>query len=208
MSITLTQTKTYHCEREGCEGTFTEQTSVEGSYCSQRCANLVAGENLLAHIQRDHRFCHACFRQLKEIERPPAKREIVIGPVDHDAVAPTYRNCLIGFEYLTEHAELGERSRDFVDHGEEHRPDATDAVITGTVCTCGTTDHRDAFLRLDEVVSITDAATRLCRILTVLGTEGQHDKTIDVASLLTALEAQADGETLDWQLALGHAIED
>lgn len=208
MSVTLTQTETYVCDREGCTDNFSKQTAVDGSYCSRRCAALVAGENLLRHIKHDHRFCHACFRQLKEIERPPASRSLIVGPVDHDPLVPTFQNVLVGFQHLTEHADLGERSRDFVDHGDEHRPTGGDAVITGTVCSCGTTDHRDDYLRLDEVVSIRDAATRLCRIMTLLSREGQHKKTIDVATLLDALEEQSDGDALDWQLALGHAIDD
>lgn len=207
MSVQLTHTESYECSRSGCSTTTAEPNLVEGSYCSQQCADLVAGESLLEHIRHDHRFCHSCFRQLKEIERPPAHRTLVVGPVDHDNVSPTFRDCLIGFEHLTEHADLGERSRDYVDHGDEPRPTAGDAVITGTVCKCGTTDHRDDYLRLDEVVSVENAATRLCRILGVLGREGQHDKTIDVAALLSALEDQADGDKLDWQLALGEAIE-
>lgn len=205
MAVTFTSRETYTCSRDGCEETFQEGRAVDGSYCSEQCATRVAGENLLKHIKRDHRFCHGCFRQLKEIERPPSDRTLVVGPVDHDAVADTWRNCLVGFEHLTEHAELGERGRDY--HHDETETRGPDAVVSGTVCVCGTTDHQDPYLRLERVTSIPTAARRLCEIIGLLGAEGQHDKALDVGDLLDELEREAeDDEELDWARATGEAI--
>lgn len=206
MSVTIATQETYQCEREQCDDTFTRSTSVEGSYCSERCAELVAGRNLIRHIRDDHRFCHGCFRQQKEIER--VDRTLVVGPVEHDALDPTFRDCIVGYEHLTEHAELGEREgRDYVveesDAGD--RAPADTHVVTGTVCKCGTTDHRDDYVRREGIASRPAAARRLCDIIGILNQEGQHDKTVDARRLLTAVEDS--GGDVNWARALGHALD-
>jgi len=204
MSITVTSQETYPCSREGCEQTRTKATSVDGSYCSQRCSDLATGKNLFKHIKHDHRFCHSCFRQLKEIERPPAHQSLVVGPVDHDTVGDTFRDVLVGYEHMTEHAEFGESSTTFVDHDDSQRPDGPNAVVTGTICTCGTTDHRDEYIREEHVTSVSDAALRLCNIIELLGREGQHDKTIHVQQFIDELAA---GDSLDWEISIGRAVQ-
>ncbi|MFW5903727.1 MAG: hypothetical protein ACOCS7_03210, partial [Halolamina sp.] len=71
MSTTATKTAEYICEADGCTGSFTEHEAVEGGYCSRECYNRSRGRDLLQDIHQDHRFCAACFRRKKEIEKPP-----------------------------------------------------------------------------------------------------------------------------------------
>jgi len=179
---------------------------------------------------------HGCFRRLKDIERPGDSKSVVIGPVDHDSVADTARDVLVGFQHLTEHARHGEktgrgvvqnndvgksepRSLVLVDDSDvvKHEPTspATDRapapadtlVLTGTICECGTTDHRDDYLRSEQVTSVREATKRLCRALLFTGREGQHDKQFDVRVLARTLKesVQETGE-YDWELAVGRSI--
>ncbi|QLH78690.1 hypothetical protein HZS55_15950 [Halosimplex rubrum] len=205
MSVTTTQRERYDCDRDGCGQTFPEGRAVEGSYCSQQCANLVTGRNLIEHIQRDHRFCHNCFRQVKEIER--VEKTLIVGPVDHDAIADTLTDCIIGYEHLTEHGELGERQDGHIVTDEEagDRAPSGGVVVSGTVCSCGTTDHRDDYLRREGITSTPAAARRLCDILALLGREGQHDKTIDATQLVE--DVGDDPEAADWGRAVGFALQ-
>jgi hypothetical protein len=209
MSVSLTQPETYQCAREACDQTRTEATSV-GSYCSHRCHYLATGRELLKHIRQDHRFCAGCYRQLKEIERPPAGQRVYIGPVDHEPLRDTVKNCLVGYEYITEHGELGQRSRS-LSGTQNHVEEDVDAVapadqwtVSGVVCSCGTTDTRDSWVRDAAVVSIEAAAHRLCDLLELLGREGQHDKTVHAPTLLETVQA---GDEVNWQLAVGRAID-
>lgn len=208
MSVSLTRPETYDCARDECENTRNEVTSV-GSYCSEQCSQLAAGEELLRHIRQDHRLCSGCFRQLKEIERPPVEKRVNIGPVDHEALAPTWKNCLVGYQYITKHAELGQRSyrrgearreNEIVDPADEH-------TLSGVVCTCGTTDHRDSYVRDERMESIRTVAGRLCDLLELLGREGQHDKTVNATTLVRTVEQFEEPGTEGWQLAVGRAIE-
>ncbi|QLH80964.1 hypothetical protein [Halosimplex pelagicum] len=205
MSVTSTQRERYDCDRDACEQTFPKGAGAEGSYCSQRCADLVTGRNLVQHIQRDHRFCHNCFRQVKEIER--VDKTLIVGPVEHDSVADTFADCIVGYEHLTEHGELGERQDGHyvLDEDAGGRAPSGDAVVTGTVCSCGTTDHRDDYLRREGITSTPAAARRLCDILALLGREDQHDKTVDATQLVDAVGG--DPATADWERAVGEAIE-
>jgi len=111
-SITITTPDTYECSFDDCSRQFTDRTAVQGSYCSRECAHRAAARSLLRDIRQDHRFCWACFRQRKEIERP--SDEFLRGRGRHAAEA------IVGFEYLTGTTEKGP-------HGIE--------------CECGALDH-------------------------------------------------------------------
>lgn len=214
MSEIQRATETYPCSAPDCDDLAQPHEMVDGSYCSLRCSRRHDGDKLLRNIEHDHRFCTTCFRQLKEIEKPDATTSVVVGPVDHDEVADTTRDCLIGMQYRTRHAETGEIE------GRPHVEVHTDApgqdrplspgdrlAMTGTVCKCGTTDHRDDYLRGEHVTDVRDAAERLCGILDWLGREGQDDRTVHAATLIQTLTEtlREDGEP-DWALAVGRAV--
>lgn len=112
MSVELTRQRRYECALEECDNERTRTSSVDGSYCSEKCANRARGRGLLRDIRQDHRFCWSCFRQRKEIERPTNEARRGLAPITDAA--------LIGYEYLTPAAERG-------DHGPE--------------CKCGAVDH-------------------------------------------------------------------
>ena len=231
------ETATYTCDRDGCQTEVEEHALVHGSFCSQQCYDKHRGAKQLRNIKHDHRWCHGCFRQLKDIERPGDEYSVVIGPVDHDAVADTARDVLVGYQYFTEHATHGEKTGRGVDDSDttgghsvtpdtlvlndgdtvdldpiSPEPEVTPApadtlVITGTICECGTTDHRDDYLRSEQVTSVRAATKRLCRALLFTGREGQHDKQFDIRVLARTLKEslQETGE-YDWELAVGRAI--
>lgn len=128
------------CTCAQCGGERDPDASVKGSYCSQECheehRREKAVNNVLNTIQYDHRFCFTCFRQLKEIDHPPSR-------------AP---ECAIGVQYLTEHAEIGEKSSLRFETLRQDGP-SPDQVRTGTICKCGATTHSDCidlFRQLDE----------------------------------------------------------
>ena len=112
MSVTITQERRYDCSFADCDGDRTPSTSVAGSYCSEECATRAVGRAFLRDVEHDHRFCWSCFRQRKEVEKPPD--EIKRGRGRHTAEA------IVGYEYHTEHISGG-------DYGLE--------------CTCGAIDH-------------------------------------------------------------------
>lgn len=209
MSVQVVKPDSYECSRENCDEEFPQPQAVKGSYCSRECAVLVQGEKLLGHLRRDHRFCHSCFRQLKEIERPTTEFLRSRQGVATDAI--------VGYEYLTPNAELGPANRvaphaklDPGAPGSDDPPAPADTLtVSGTTCTCGTTDHRDGWLRETETTSIPSATLRLCRILAFLGREGQHDKRVDARVLVDTLrETKQQNDELDWQRAVGRAILD
>jgi hypothetical protein len=210
MSVTITTPETYVCDREECEQTFPETQSVAGSYCSRRCYRLYRGRKLLNIIEHDHRFCAGCYHQLKEIERPPAEQRVYIGPTDHEPLENTVKNVVIGYEYLTEHADLGQRTRTR-GGAQAHTEENVDAVapadqwtMAGVICSCGTTDTRDKFVRDAEIVSTEVAARRLCELLELLGHEGQHDETVHAPTLLDTIQ---ESDEPNWELAVGRAID-
>lgn len=206
MSTTTHETVTYPCSADGCEAAFEPRDAVRGSFCSAACARRHRGRKLLNIVAHDHRICHSCGRWTKEVERPPMH-------------APDF---VIGYQYLTEHAELGPFEPPTAS-GNEDRPykspwldedtgadaPADRVVKTTTICECGTTDHRDDYQRTERIISIRDAAERFCRVLERLGREGQHDETVDARALVATLRQsyEADGE-LDWALAVGTAIDE
>lgn len=206
MAVTLAQPDTYTCDRPDCEEEFTSVGAVDGSYCSKRCSLEHAGAKQLRNIKFDHRWCHGCFRKTKEVEAPPAG----------------YPSFVVGFQYLTPHARKGEREGNGDLFIEDDRADCSPAsdrdqgpspgdrlTMTGTICECGTTDHRDDWLRAEQVACIEEAVVRFCRAFEWTGHEGQHDKAIDAERLHETLVKTEDlADEMNWELSVGRAIKD
>jgi len=168
-TVTLVAEETYDCEYPDCEETRTPSSSVGGSYCSQECRDRATGEQFLCSIRQDHRFCWSCLRQRKEIERPTAETRRGLGPITDAA--------LVGYEYHTRHADMGE-------HGLE--------------CTCGAVDHDiPDWLRRETG----PYHWYLTRLVEVTRAEGQHDYAFDLATF-----ADRYWETDDLDLAVGAAL--
>lgn len=195
--------ETYSCDGPGCTEEFERGEDVDGSFCTRACSLRDDGQDILSNVKHDHRWCFGCLKKLKEIERPPADM-------------PEF---IVGFQYQTRHARHGQsEGKAFVEDdavNDRHHGStasrfslADSLVMTGTICECGTTDHRDDYLRLERVTDIRGAAERLLRVLEWMGHEGQHSKTIDASRLVETLTrtARDDGE-LDWELAVGRAID-
>lgn len=157
------------CAFEDCDDQFAIPNAVAGSFCSQECADRHAGRSFLRDIHHDHRFCWSCLRIRKEIERPTDETRRGLGPITDEA--------LVGYEYYTEHAQLGE-------HGVE--------------CTCGAVDHD-----IDEWLQREDGPYHwhLSLIVRETRAEGQHDKHFDLAKF-----ADVYWTTDDLELALGSAL--
>jgi hypothetical protein len=186
--------RTYKCAR--CGTPVPQDQLVAETYCSDDCHDRDRGENLLENIRHDHRFCYNCFRRTKEIEKPPQH-------------AP---DVAIGYQYLTENAEIGqqERTADQTTIETDRTAPPADRIISGaTVCSgCGTIDHRDSWQREEHISSIRDATLRLIDILQIMRTEGQHEFKIDAKTLIRTLTKTARVESPDWSLAVGRAIVD
>jgi len=199
MTVTVDDTQTVTCKSDDCEETGQEWEFRNGEYCSTECFHRDRGRRLLTNIKYDHRWCHGCFRRLKTINKPRAKDP----------------GFVVGYQFLTEHARYGEfEGRAVVNERtctDDRRPPSPSErlTMTGTICECGTTDHRDDYLREASQVSVREAAKRLCRALVWTGAEGQHDKTIDARELARTLRESAEerGEW-DWALAVGRAVDD
>lgn len=156
-------------------------------YCSLECVDREKGQKILNLLKHDHRYCHGCFIQLKEIERPTDEQlRHVEGQHSADAI--------IGFQYGTKHAETGQKTIVAKDNRKE-------VVGTGIVCSnCGTTDHRDSFQRDLEPKK---AAKRLRKRVKETKNEGQHSYTFDGEAFVEAWNENAG----DWELALGRALD-
>lgn len=169
MSVTLTRQQSYDCGFADCSETTTPSSSVDGAYCSRECAARDRGRRILNLLRHDHRFCWSCWAERKEIEQPTAETRRGLGPIADDAV--------VGYEYLTEHAEMGPY---------------------GTECTCGAVDHDvDGWDRRDDG----PYRSYLAAIVDRTREEGQHEYAFDRERFDTILD-----ETDDLELALGAAL--
>lgn len=212
----MSTTRPQYGECRRCGDEHPIETAV-AQFCSEECRLRDAGGKQLRNIARDHRFCTACFRQVKEIERPPGGTSVVVGPVAHAARSDdAAADVLVGYQYRTRHATTGERegraivTTDPTDpHAGERPPSPGDRLaMTGTICECGTTDHRDDWARGAHVTDLSAAAERLVGILDWVGREGQQDKTIDARTLYRTLtESIRETDEPDWPLAVGRALE-
>lgn len=171
MSVRTTTPESDTCACPGCDAEFTIPNAVRGSYCSAACADRHDGQRFLEHLRRDHTVCWSCLRPRKTVERPTAEARRGLDPVTDDA--------LVGFEYLTEHADRGQY---------------------GVECTCGAVDHDiDGYDRRDGA----PYHWHLLRIVEEMAAQGQHDKTFDLPAF-----ADTYWETDDLALAVGRALTD
>lgn len=214
MSTVHSAVETYPCADQACDEHFAAHDSVDGSYCSQTCSYRDDGRSILRNIAHDHRYCTSCFRQVKEIERPQEHQRVVVGPVDHDQLQATSQDVLVGYQYRTKHSDIGPketRAHHIIDaqpDTHDRKPTPADSLtMTGTICACGTTDHRDDYLRTHDHVDIPQAARRLHSILEDHYHDGQLDTQPDSAQLVQALLDSLDDDTPDWAAAIGAALD-
>lgn len=150
---------------------MTAAASVRGSFCSTACYDThrarKRARDILATIRKDHRFCGTCFRRTKEIEHPPSDRW---GLPD----------CVVGFEYRTEHADEGEKTVATDEYGHES------LVGHGLICECGNTKHSQAEVILRNRFSL-ELGYWLLEAVDDLRAEGSIDATVDDETLLTTL---------------------
>ncbi|MDJ1433605.1 hypothetical protein [Halostagnicola sp. A-GB9-2] len=204
MSVQLQhQSESYECGH--CHEEFTPPATA-GSFCSKECHDAHRAEKQAAEVfellEHDHRFCSTCGRQLKTVEEPP----------EHNDVGKTIPDCVIGWEYRTNHAELGERSPRVqddpadpdipaqgkapvyaYDRDDETQntgtylnyrnplptsPSTNDPVRTGTVCSCGNTDHKHEDETLRKRLPFT-TAHYLAVATETLRSEDKHEVRID-----------------------------
>jgi hypothetical protein len=170
MSVRTTTPESDQCAFPDCSEEFRIPNAVAGSYCSTECRDRHEGRRLLRHVRQDHTVCWSCWRRRKEIERPTDAARRGLDPVTDQA--------LVGFEYLTEHA----------DHGKH-----------GVECECGAVDHDiPDYDRRDDV----PYHWLLYRYLEATRDEGQHDRDLDLATFADVL-----WESEDLELAVGRALE-
>jgi hypothetical protein len=167
------QVDSYECERDGCDTEFVDGAAVQGSYCSQDCADRETGAGLLRALAHDHRFCASCYRPRKVVYRPAdaeceqlRKKALVV------------RESFVGFQHLTEYADVGE-------HGVE--------------CSCGAVDHRAS---IDLCRDGEAYEWWLKRAVEQLRREGKFDYRFDIQTFADRLW---DGD--DIELAVGRAIQ-
>jgi hypothetical protein len=159
MSVTPTTTESDDCAYCGDETPLAEL--VDGSYCSDDCADRHRGERLFRSLQYDHRLCFACFRWLKEV----------------DKARPRDPECVIGFQYLTENAE----------HGVKIDTDIPRVYRSCTMCTCGS-QHQDDYLRDQD---LRETLKRLVGVVAETRREGQHEYNINARVLTeTVIETE------------------
>lgn len=171
--------ETYECTVCGIATPAPE--TIEGNYCSRDCYHRKRGQRLLNLLRHDHRYCYTCFRQRKTIDRPN----------------PSAPDCVIGFEYPTQHATTGQ----ITDQIDEYR----ELVRMGTICRCGNTDHtsREAVIQDQHFRQV---VANLYYALEAVRQEGQHEHQISITALADALRDQKHEEGWDFALAVGRAV--
>lgn len=193
MSSTNTATQiAVQCHAPDCEESGNKWRFWSGKYCSERCETIASGRHALQEVL-DHTVCGTCFHSLKEVEKPKPHWEFCVRghawTIDEDG-DPDYkffdqtesRAAAVGFQYLTEHADVGEKQRGA-------------RVVTGTVCgECGggSYDHHEILTTHDDIARLVDKHLR-----------PSDDVHVDAATLH---RVYASTEHLD--LAVGQALED
>jgi hypothetical protein len=144
-----------------CDGPRDPRASVEGSWCSLECYRIEKGENALAAVEQNHRFCATCFRQKKTVYRPTDEALL-----DAD-VAKGIVSIFKGFQDPTEHATLAERSEVAGSPFTPERDDSDQPDLRSTSpdrirerralgCVCGNVEH-DA--RVEVLANVDLSAT-------------------------------------------------
>lgn len=118
-----------------CGGAIPEDAAdPNDTYCSRECYYRHRGENVLEDIQRDHRICATCFTRIKTVEYADVIRSRQ-PKVDIRQVP----ECVIGYQYPTEHTTVGQDEFATLDH------DAVRIEGTRWSCgNCGTVDPNEA----------------------------------------------------------------
>jgi len=174
-----------HTTCKTCGEEFSRESGFRPGYCSQDCYERKQAHDLLHNLKHDHRFCHACFAELKEVDRPS---DNLLRSVQGMHVA----EALTGFQSRTPEAGRGVKT-------ETVREDRKETVSGTTTCDeCGSTEHQDDYMRDFEIQR---AAKNLRKRIEQTRDEGQHDYSFDTEAFVESWN-----ESKDWELALGRAI--
>jgi len=146
-----------------CREQFEKPTGFDADHCSEKCYFERKGSKALNLIKHDHRFCGSCFRQLKEIEKPP---EATLEELTNET-----SQALVGFQYRTPNATTATKSFKGSD-------EYTRIYARGTGCECGITDTREEDPDLREL-ELAAVLARVIKRFRELHAEGQLDQQID-----------------------------
>ncbi|AUV81280.1 hypothetical protein C2R22_06045 [Salinigranum rubrum] len=187
-----------------CDEETDEETAIRDSFCSFECFRRYKGRKALNAIESDHTLCATCFRVVKTVEKPPWGTELKVegprGRGDEDVK----KDCLIGYQYPTEHMEKGLRDlkRAVVDDDSVDRRQvvAVPAALRWG-CECGNTDpkNRDEIL---EAVDLEQTIVSLLGCLRTLAAEGTLNSPPSWPQLRDALRDHG----RDWELVIGTAL--
>lgn len=199
MSLSRQQTTTEECKH--CHEPI--DVFYAPGYCSKACYYRFKGANVLEEIQRDHKFCATCFRQIKTVARPDGV-EVRTDPVEHEAAVNEEKNLFIGWQYATKHMEVAEDDLG----GINTNPEGHDRLIapsqvdfTRWSCICGNVDpsNRDEII---EAVEVDEIVPQLYYCLEALHTQGTIDVTPEWSELRSALRDQ----WRDWEYCIGRTL--
>ena len=186
-----------------CDEETEETTAIWDSFCSVECFRRSKGRKALNAIESDHTLCATCFRAVKTVEKPPWGTELKIeGPRGRDD-ENEIRDCLIGYQYPTEHMEKGLRDMKRAVHDDDsvgRRQFAVPAALRWG-CECGNTDpkNRDEIL---EAVDLEQTIVSLLGCLRTLAEEGTLNRSPSWPRLRDALREHG----RDWELVIGTAL--
>jgi hypothetical protein len=189
---TTNSTPTVECHYPECETLGKHWEFRHGQYCSTDCEHRHDGRQQLRKLMYDHCRCFTCFRELKTINPPKPDFEFTERghgwTLDDDGEPrlqfysqEVTRQAATGFQFLTEHSTKGEKQRG-------------DAVITGTICSCGNTDHTHHDETLANRAAIGRLVTRLA---------DADDIVFDIETLHRVYD-----RTSDLDLAVGRSLID
>lgn len=86
-----------------CDEQFTPPATA-GSFCSPECHHAHRGmksaREVFEILEQDHRYCGTCGRRLKDIQKPPKQ----------NSVGKEIPDFVIGWQFRTDYATIGERS--------------------------------------------------------------------------------------------------
>lgn len=156
------------------------------------------GRKAIDRITSDHTICATCNAAIKTIEEPPGDVELEIGPVDHSLRAETIDDVLIGYQYKTEHTDIG------VD---ERGVDAQAIMYTRWSCECGAVDPNDSYEPLRQVTpkhTIKQLTHRLAEYSRQDGDKGSFSYARFKDAFCS--EHLESSPNMVWELAAGYAL--
>ena len=178
-----------------CDGPFPDGVDDDTNYCSRGCYIRGRGKAALNRIESDHTWCATCFRQIKEVEKPPWNFELKVPAPQHAGrgAENEVRDCLVGYQYPTEHMELA--VDDF--SSDPRRP--LERQRWG--CECGQVDpgERDAVL---EAVDLQTTILSLHHCLDALAEKGALQESPSWPRMREALAEHG----RDWEYVIGYAL--